>query len=425
MNRYMLVAAVASAMLYPGTLAGQNVSGTPDNIVSVVVNGESAEASDVEGAFKENEPDSHRDANLPRFAIVGKNREFYLGIGVQLLGEGVFDFAGEMSSPVLFIPSTTEAPSPGNGASLKFGWQTSSIHMNFVAMPESDNRIGVYFKGNFMGNNNSFNCYHFYARYRGLVVGYTNSLFTDGYAEPVTIDFEGPAGYPFITLFTAYWHQQFTKHVSGAIGVDAPVTSFSEATGAEEVNQRLPAIPLYVQYGSESDDAHIRLSAIVRPLQYRNLIAGHNSTLVGGAVQLSGMTPVAGSLSANANLVYGHGIASYILDDYFLGLDACGTKEAGKMELVRTLGITAGLNYAFTSRLQANIVYSHVANMLGDNAVMDRTNYRYGDYVAANMFYNLNRFVSLGLEYDYGHRKSFAGEGLHVNRLQCQFALSF
>ena len=51
--------------------------------------------------------------------------------------------------------------------------------------------------------------------------------------------------------------------------------------------------------------------------------------------------------------------------------------------------------------------------------------YRYGDYVAANILYDLNRFLTFGLEYDYGHAKDFGGNGLHTNRLQGLLQVTF
>ncbi|MDE6637966.1 MAG: hypothetical protein K2K32_07005, partial [Muribaculaceae bacterium] len=299
------------------------------------------------------------------------------------------------------------------------------LYMNFVAMPGSDNQIGIFFKGHFMGNDDSFKLQHFYAKYRGLTAGFTHSLFTDGAAEPMTIDFEGPNGYPFLSLFTAYWEQNFTKNFSGAIGIDAPTASMTTNSTTEKVNQRIPAVPLYLQYAWNDGASHVRLSGIVRPMQYRNLSADVNKTAVGGGVQLSGMTKVVGNLGANFNAAYGSGIGTYLQDDNGLGLDAVATTTPGKMETVKTLGLTGGLNYAFSSKVSTNLTYSHLTNWLPEDAMVSDSQYRYGDYVAANVIYNINKFVSAGIEYDYGYRKDFNGNGLHANRLQCQLAVTF
>ncbi|MDE6648417.1 MAG: hypothetical protein K2K45_00630 [Muribaculaceae bacterium] len=421
---------VLAVGLFMATMGAFNASAQRDNrtmekdVTTLIFNDKEDRAA-VEKTLKENAPQSPNDNGLPRFAIVGKDRQFYLGIGGQFLGEGVFTWGGSMPSATLFTPSALTPATPGNGGNTQFAWQTSSIYMNFVAMPGTDNQIGIFFKANFMGNNNAFNCFHFYAKYRGLTAGYTNSLFTDAAAEPMTIDFEGPNGYPFMTLFTAYWEQNFTKDFSGAIGIDAPSSSMTTDASTATVNQRIPAVPLYLQYSWNDGSSHVRLSGLIRPLQYRNLAEGTNSTAVGGGIQLSGMSKVVGNLSANFNAAYGRGIGSYLQDDNGLGMDAVATGEAGHMETVKTFGVTGGLSYSFSPKVSTNLTYSHLVNSFPDNAVVSADKYRYGDYVAANVIYNINKFVSAGIEYDYGHRKDFNGEGLHANRLQCQLAVTF
>ncbi len=393
--------------------------------VVTVINNDTVNASVVEKRLKENAPSAPNDNGLPRFAIVGKDHKYYIGIGAQFLGEAVYDFGDNMPSTLLFTPSSITPATPGNKGSLGFAWQSSSIYVNALALPGTKNQVGVFFKANFLGNGNAFNCFHFYAKYRGLTAGYTTSLFADGAAEPMTIDFEGPNGYPFTTLFTAYWTQNFTKNFSGAIGVEAPTTSITTGDKTATVNQRIPAIPLYLQYAWDEGNSHLRLSGLIRPMQYRNLAAGENKTLVGLGVQLSGMTKVVGPLSFSYNAAYGRGIGNYLQDDNGLGLDAVATSNPGDMKMVKSLGVTAGLNCAFTPKLSSNLVYSHLTNWLPSHAQVEGSQYRYGDYVAANVIYNINNFVSAGIEYDYGLRKSFDATTLHTNRLQVQFGVTF
>lgn len=421
----LFAVALIASLATPVSVWAQRDNRTMEKGVTTVLLNDKADASEVEKTLKENAPQAPNDNGLPRFAIVGKDKQFYLGIGAQFLGEGAFTWGDNISANPLFTPSTLTPAKPGNGGNTQFAWQTSSIYMNFVAMPGTDNQIGLFFKGNFMGNNNSFGVFHFYAKYRGLTAGYTTSAFTDGAAEPMTIDFEGPNGYPFINLFTAYWQQNFTKNFSGAIGLDAPTASFTAGNSTEYVSQRIPAIPLYLQYAWNDGGSHIRLSGLIRPMQYRNLVDNKNKSVTGGGIQISGMTGIAGGLSANFNAAYGKGIGTYLQDDNGLGMDAVATKTPGKMEAVKTFGITGGLSYAFTSKVSTNLTYSHLVNKLPDNAVVPDNQYRYGDYVAANVIWNVNKFISAGIEYDYGHRKDFNGTGLHANRIQCQLGVTF
>lgn len=423
MKRLSLALAAVAAIM-PLTMSAARDNRNDHGVVSIV-NSDTVNVLRVEKHLKDNALQAPNEAGLPRFAIVGKDHKFYIGLGAQFLGEAVFDFGDKMSSPTLFTPSAISPSTPGNRSSLGFGWQTSSIYLNVVAMPGSADQLGLFFKANFMGNNNAFNCYHFYVKYRGLSAGYTTSLFADAAAEPMTIDFEGPNGYPYITMFNAYWTQKFTEHFSAAAGIDAPTASLTSGGKTEWVNQRIPAIPLFVQYAWNGGASHLRLSGLVRPMQYRNLEKSENSVLTGLGVQLSGMTNVVGPLSVSYNATYGRGIGTYLQDDNGLGLDAVNTRTAGEMDMVKSLGVTAGLNYVFCPKLSGNLVYSHLTNWLPEEAVVDHSKYRYGDYVAANLIYTVNRFLAAGLEYDYGHRKSFNDASLHTNRLQLQLSVTF
>lgn len=397
---------------------------TEKGVTTIIVNEKSDTVDNVEKAFKGNAPASPKENFLPRFAIIGQERQFYLGIGAQFFGEAVFDWGDNIPSALNFTPSSMTRRTPGNGGRIGFAWQSSSIHMNFIAMPNSNNQLGLYFKGDF-ASNGGFKVSHFYAKYRGLTTGYTDSSFKDGAAQPFTIDNQGPNGYPSISLFTVYWTQDFGRGFSGSIGIDAPSVDFTGSESAKKVSQRIPAIPLYLQYEYNGGGDHIRLSGLVRPMQYRNLAANHNSSLVGMGIQLSGITEIAGPVSLTYNATYGKGIANYINDDKGIGFDASPSKTVGELTMARTLGVTAGLEFTFNSKLVANIVYSRVTNWLGDNAVSQPDQYRFGDYVAANIIYKINRFLYTGLEYDYGHTKTFAGSPLHSNRLQAQLALTF
>lgn len=425
MNRKILALCTLAAFGSTAYVSAQRDHRLDRDVVSVV-NDDKTDASKVEQSFKDNAPKTPNDNGLPRFALVGKDGQFYIGIGAQFLGEGVFDWGDQMPSVLNFTPSSITPRVAGNGASTRFAWQSSSIYFNFLSMPESANRLGIFFKAKFTGGSNSFHVSHVYGKYRGLTVGYTNSSFTDGAAQPMTIDSEGPNGYPSLSLFTLYWQQQFGQGFSGAFGIDAPSASLTVDATTGDVSQRVPAIPLYLQYAWDNYGSHVRLSGLYRPLQYRNLKAEANRTVSGAGIQLSGMAHIAGPLSVQYNAVYGSGISTYLQDDNGIGLDAVAVRdEPGKMKAVRAMGLTAGINYVFNPKVSANVNYSHLTNWLPAEAFVDATTYRYGDYMAANVIYAFNKFIAAGIEYDYGHRMSIEGVGLHANRLQAQMSVTF
>ena len=87
--------------------------------------------------------------------------------------------------------------------------------------------------------------------------------------------------------------------------------------------------------------------------------------------------------------------------------------------------MTAGLTFNITRRLALNAVYSHLTNWKADYTTVPGDTYRYGDYVAANIIYSFNKIIAAGIEYDYGHRKSFSGNSRETSRVQAQLSISF
>ncbi len=409
----------------PATVAAQAVE-DDETIVTVIVGDDNA-AGDVQDEFVKNAPKRKSDNGLPRFAIVGKDNKFYLGIGAQFLGEGLVDFGGEMPSPYNFVPSAITPATLGNGSSLRFTALTSSFYINAVALPGTKDKVGLFFKAQINdGNDYGFNVSHFYVTYRGFQIGYTSSLFTDGAAIPFTVDAQGPNGTANLSVFTAGYVHEFSPSITGAIGIDAPTADITAGDGTSTVNQRIPAVPLYLQYGWDGGASHIRLSGLVRPMQYRDVVAGKNRTPVGWGVQLSGLAKVLPALTLYYDATYGHGVADYLQDNTGMGLDALPDADRdGRCRLMKSMGLTAGMSIGLTDRLVFNGAYSHVTNWAPSGAVTDDSRYRYGDYVAANLIYTVNKIVGVGVEYDYGHRKSFGGEGLHVNRVQAQLSVTF
>lgn len=420
-----IILPLAAVCLLAGTqeLSAQSSHKTKEPVVSVVV-GDKNKNEDVQEEFQHNQPKNINDASLPRFAIVGNDGKFYLGIGAELNARAVFDWGGTMPSSYGFYPSQIERPAPGDGAAMRFDAHSSAIYLNFVALPGQKNKIGLYFKGDFEGDDYGFKIHALYATYRGLTAGYTASAFSDGAAMPYTVDTQGPNGSAVYEGIVAYWEQQFTPAFSGAIGLDEPSASLDVNDHTRQVSQRIPAVPLYLQYAWAEGEGHMRLSGLIRPLQYINLMLAKNKTMTGWGLQLSGLTPVLPGLTVYYDATFGRGISSYLQDDYEGNLDASSCID-WSMRLIGSLGLTAGFSYEFSDKVCINANYSRVSNYADDEAPLSGDSYRYGDYVAANLVYRINRIVQVAMEYDYGKRKSFDGTSLHVNRMQAQLAVTF
>ena len=348
------------------------------------------DADSVGRTLKENAPAHYNIPGLPRFAIFGKEGKFYLGIGGAVKATASYDFGNPVSNPNEFATSAIPMDiAPGNGARFRASAQQSSIFVNFVALPGSDNQIGAFVSMNFIGDNYTPSLQQAYLTYRGIKAGYSYGLFCDLAAGVPTIDYEGP-------------------------------NSFTSIPNA------------YIQYSWAKGSGWLRLAAMVRNLYYRDLSVGSNVDKVGWGINLSGSSPVAGGLTAFWQAVYGKGITSYFQDLNGAGMDLLpDPHNSGVLNTVKSWGSYLGLQYTFSPKVFCSATYSHVRTYVpryGDQASSASgwdAQYKYAQYAVANIFWNITPILQTGLEYIYGRRVDYSGAQAHDNRIQTMLQLSF
>jgi hypothetical protein len=193
------------------------------------------------------------------------------------------------------------------------------------------------------------------------------------------------------------------------------------------VNQRLPDIPFYVQYGWKGGKGWLRLSGIIRDLQYHNAVVGENSSQLGMAVKLSGVSPLTDRLNLYSQTVFGKGIASYVQDLQGQGLDMVNVDGAsGKMEGVEVVGSYLGLQYLINERLSASTTFSEVKCFLPDNFQGEKDDlYKEGVYFVTNLIWKVSPVLTTGVEYLWGSRKNMDGTLHHNNRVQASLRVNF
>ena len=81
------------------------------------------------------------------------------------------------------------------------------------------------------------------------------------------------------------------------------------------------------------------------------------------------------------------------------------------------------MQYDFTSDFFISASYSQAR--LYDNKELGGDCYNYGQYIAANAFYNPIPDLRVGIEYLHGIRNNLNGESGHANRLEAMVQFSF
>lgn len=380
--------------------------------------------------FVENAPQKYNIPGAPRFAIEGKNRKFYLGIGGTVKTTVSYDFGHPIDNSVDFITSSIPMTiRKGDGGKVQFSAQTSSIFLNLVAMPGTGNQLGAYVNFNLTGNNYLPELQFAYLKYRGIIAGYNYSLFSDMAAAPPSIDNEGPNAFTATQNALVDYTHSFGKNKQweAGVGLEMPIASSTDGAKCYQVSQRIPDIPAYIQY-SFAPDNYIRFSAIMRNMYYHDMITDKNRDKPGWGIKLSGIYTPAPLLNIYYQAAYGTGIASYFQDLYDGGLDMVPSATPGKMDAVKAWGGYIGLQYNLTKNIFATTTYSHLrnyANKYTDGATPWPQQYRYAQYALANVMWQITPMVQTGIEYIYGRRVDMSNQQAHDSRIQMMLMVSF
>lgn len=413
-------------------------SAFPQETTKFIVTEKSPEVYEI---MKENAPQNPSIKDVPRFALVGKDSKFYLGMGANVKMVGDFDWGNPISNPNIFapknIPMNTAA---GDHGQTLFSVGQSNIYWNFVALPGSKNQVGLFFDVIFLGQSSTpvIQIHHLYMKYRGFTAGYIVSTFTDLKAEPYSIDFGGPASVTLVRHPNIYYTAKFGKDKmwSAQLGLDMPdMASFKNFTIMQngqsvpytrKVNQRMPDIPLFIQRAWAKGNGWFRVSAIFRDLQYRDMEGnGSNKGVFGWGIKASGKSPIVGGLSANWQGVYGKGIASYIQDFSGENLDLVPDKDkTGCLQAVPAWGAYGSLRYDFSKCCFMNFTYSHVRSYAKNYGSGWGDMYKFGQYLTSNLIFNISSFAQCGVEYLWGRRMNYNGVQAHDNRIMLMLNVS-
>lgn len=427
-----LTCLLAMTALSLGMAQAQNhpAKNNEDATLAIVV-GDSTRSREVIDVFIQNAPKAFTAPHAPRFAIIGKDRKFYLGIGGYAKTTVSFDWGNPISNATHFTTSSIPMHGirKGDGGLLQFSAATSNIFANFVAMPGDDNQLGVYINGNFLGNGYGFELTYAYLTYRGITAGYNYSLFSDMAAAPPTIDYENAPGFTAIPNMVVDYVYDIDPHWSVGIGAEMPIASATTNEYTYLVNQRIPDIPAYVQFAWDEGSSWLRVSGILRNMQYRDIVADKNRTKTAWGVKASGSWNFYNRLIAYYQAAYGQGITSYFQDLYEGGLDLVpDAADNGRLSNVEAWGGYFGLQYNLTRTTFLSCTYSQVrdyADRYNAGTTLWNEQYKYAQYLVANMFWNLTPNLQMGVEYLWGRRVNMDGNNHHDNRLQAMMQLNF
>lgn len=423
------IAAVAIAVQVPAVSASEATEEPMDTIYvpmrSVVVTGQ--RSHDLIGLIYSREDLYFNDPDAPRFLFFDKEGKVALGIGGQVKGTLHYDFDGAVTEGADFI--TNSIPTPANSAQRQaFGGDIShsSIFLRMVGRTSKLGYFSIYFQTYFVGDapgKYGLRLKNAYATLGAFTLGHTNSTFVDPGVGLPTIEEQGPCGEIARRQLQFRYAPRFGNHWSAAIAAEIGPMSVSANNHCEQIAQRVPDFPVYVQYRWKRGHSHVRLAGIVRTMSYRDLMTQKNRFCNGWGLHLSSRIELPANFYFLAQAAYGSGIAGYYNDLVGQGVDLIYASDgSGRMKAPHTLGLEGGFYYN-GKRFQATAGWSY-ARLYGQSH-LGPTTYKYANYVVVNGYYNLLTDLKCGLEYNWGQRCDMNGVKGHANRISALLQFSF
>ncbi|MBD5327564.1 MAG: hypothetical protein HDR45_02905 [Bacteroides sp.] len=364
------------------------------------------------------------DPSAPRFLFLDRKGKIAFGIGGYIYATAAYNFAGSERTGSDFIPSQLPTPAdPTERAALQFTARNSTIFFQLAGHSEKLGTFSAFIQTNFDDNRSRFmKLEQAYLKVGDVTAGLARTTFQDPASVP-TVDTQGPCGEIDRKNVHLQYAPQFNEHWSAAIAVEDPHAMINNGDFTQSISQRVPDIPVYVQY-SWNRTNHVRLSAMLRNLCYRDPRLQEVKYTQGYGVQLSGTSALGAGFTLFANAVYGRGITSYITDLSAYDLDLIpSATEPGKLIAPRTFSYNLGLRYDYCSRGFATLAWGQA--ILGDRGDLARDTYRQGIYASANVFYSIFSDCLVGLEYARGQRTNFNGDRGTGNRIMAAVRYTF
>lgn len=363
-----------------------------------------------------------QQVSTPSAIFADRRNTFSFAIGGYVALRAGYSFDRVVNNSDMVPYDIPMAGTPATGQSLRLDASTSRIFLRGVANTRKLGQVHIFFELDFRGGGQGSYTPRIrsgYVSMLGLTVGRDVTTFCDLTAAPTTIDFQGPNAYNFNFATMIRYERSFVdNHLKVGAAAEMPSVSGTYGTTLSAIPQRVPDFPVYIQYSwGKNRDSHIRASAVFRDMYLYNEARGGEDDLFGWGVQFSGNIKATKFLELFMNGVYGEGISRYIQDLTGSGLDfAPNPKDATSAQTTPMYGWQVAAQVNILPNLFVSGGYSSVT-VCKKNGYYAEDEYRQGQYVFGNIFYNLTPRFVLAAEYLWGSRKNMNGVKATANRV--------
>ncbi|MCM1137532.1 MAG: hypothetical protein NC221_02510 [Duncaniella sp.] len=371
---------------------------------------------------------SFQDPDAPYFLFMSRGADLAMGIGGLVRMRGYLDWDGSVNQPAFspyFIPVSRDPLSRENLGTTPAG---TALFFRVIGKNKRMGQYQLYIEANFNGyKGRDFHLKKAYATINDWTIGYAASTFGDGAAVPPTVDSNGPTmKMDNTSVLVRYMHsirQKGDKAVVIAASLETPQMTLQPSEYTAARNQFLPNIAAMLQYEWSRDD-HVRLSGIMRFLPYRDLVTERSHQAFGYGVQLSTVFRIVPALkfygTFNTGKSYSNYGGDFLLGQYDMVTDG---DHPGELKRVPGFGYFLGLQYNFRPNLFMSATFGQGRYLPTQDPI--GTDYKYGLYSAANIFWNLTPRIMVGAEINVGKRQDFNGEHGWARRVGALASFSF
>lgn len=365
-----------------------------------------------------------QDPETPTFMFMSKSANLMMGIGGVVRMRVWEDFGGAIPGNG-FMPYLIPIP-PNPAETAKFGCSPSGTALFFQMVGHMKSfTYRLYIEGNFNGyQGRGFHLKKAYATVGDWTVGLASSTFSDPAAMAPTVDAQGATNKLANTEILVRYMPTFGRHWSVGASLENPSQKIHTVAGESmDISSRMPDLAACVQYKWHGS-SHIRLSAMVRRLYWRDLVEERNRHRCGWGVQLSSVIHPVDQVTTYLTFNCGKGYAG-ITNDLLAGnYDLLPEPSSpGTLIAPRSMGYCVGVQYNFTPSLFASASFSQT--MLESVRHLGPEEYKNGWCLNANVFWNIVTRLQVAAEFDLGRRQNIDGYCRYARRIGALVQFSF
>jgi len=363
-----------------------------------------------------------------RYRIPGTETEFEISGYVK----GDFIFDTQEGAGDFFVTENITTSEQGDEQRFRAHARQSRVRIKTFT-PTEWGELTTHIEGDFFGgggnqafsNSTPFRLRHATATIGGVRIGQYWTNFMPIASYPWTVDFQGPAGIPFIRQAQIRYTHQVNENLSISGSLENSEFNGRNAAGAFGeaglgqnlgINAGIDKAPDVTAAATYKDDwGMVKVAALGRYLGSPN---GNGDGEFGWGINLSGnATPWPGGV-IRAQFTYGDGVGRYIINGF--GQDAF-VRANGDVDTIEAYGVTAQVGQQVTEDLLALVAFGRYEAMdsfaPGD---LDNTN-----SLHATLFWTPIDRLTIGGEVIWGNREDANGASDSNVRLQASVQVNF